>query len=126
MSYERERQWANEPEMTSYFVELLGTGNGTVPTVTFGRNMTFAYVSTGVLTLTFTDYPGKFVGGGILGLRATTPSALKGYSVVFGDPDSTGKIVSVNIFNSAGSAVDLQTAQRIALEVCVKQAGSGV
>ncbi len=126
MSMSQERQWTNEPELESYFVGLAGAGNGVVPTRTFGRGITLSYVSTGIVKLTFGDYPGRFVGGGILGKRATTPSQLASFDVVFGDPDATGTIFQASITNSSETLVDLQANQTITLELVFKRAGAGV
>lgn len=114
---------ASEPEQFDLFVVMTGTGNGTVPTKNIGRGVTLTWVSTGIIKLTFADYEGVFMGGSPT-WQATTASALKGFSVVFGAFDATGTIVNINITNSSQTLVDLQVLQTLGLQLSFRRAGS--
>lgn len=123
MSQERYPARSSEPEQWDVFIAMTGTGNGTVPTKNRGRGVTLTWVSTGIITLTFADYPGVFLGGSPT-WQATTASALKGFSVVFGAFDATGKIVNINITNASSTLVDLQVLQTLGLQLSFSSAGS--
>lgn len=125
MSQERYPSRSSEIEQFDLFIAMTGTGNGTVPTKNLGRGVTLTWVSTGIITLTFGDYPGVFMGGSPA-WQATTASALKGFSCVFGAFDSTGKIVNINITNSSQTLVDLQVLQTLQLQLCFKSAASTI
>jgi hypothetical protein len=85
--------------------------------------VTLAWVSTGIIRLTFSDYQGVFLGGSPT-WQATTASALKGFSVVFGAFDATGTIVNINITNSSQTLVDLQVLQTLGLQLAFRRVGS--
>lgn len=112
---------ASEPELYGQLITLVGTG-AAAPTKIYGRGVACTRVSTGLYTLTFTDSPGNLVGVGY-GFQATTMSALKGYTVVLGAFDATGKIVQFSVTSSTFALVDLAVLQTLSMELTFKRAG---
>jgi hypothetical protein len=99
-----------------YRVGLTGTGAADA-TKRWGQGVTVTRQSAGVHRITFLENPGNFQGWG-QDVGATTPSAVKNYSVVRGDYTVSGSTyyIDVSIFNAAGTATDLAAAQYLDLE----------
>lgn len=81
--------------------------------------MTIAYVSTGVVDITWREAPGKFAGVVGFGFEADTQSGLKGWTVVAGAPTAnpgTGPVtIRLNITNNSDSLADLSASQRLSI-----------
>lgn len=124
MSLEMYPQRSSEPETYSEIVTMLGTG-ASAPTKTYGKGLAITRSGVGVYVLTFTDPPGNLAGYST-GFKATTMSALKGYTATLGDFDAAGKVISVSVWTSAFAAADLAAAQSLSLLLVFKRAGSTV
>jgi len=125
MSLEKYPQYSSEPEQTDLCVTMTGTGAAS-PTKTVGRGVTLLRTGTGLVQMTLGDNIGTFLGGaGGFSFQtggAVTASQLAGWSVVFGAFDSTGKIVTMTIFNGSLAAADLLTGAVLALQMPFKAA----
>jgi hypothetical protein len=102
MSFDQFRPLASEPEVRQHLVKFVG-GSAAVTKV-YGSGITVTYTSTGVVTLTWTDNPGTFIG--LVGtFQATTPGNVKSYVLVPGAYSSTAGL-ALNLYES-GSLTDL-------------------
>jgi len=114
---QRWQAWATEPNKVDVPVRIVG-GSGAV-TKLFGQGASIAYVSTGVIDVTFPDFYGTFLGMDAA-FDATTQSQVAGYTAVAGDPPSnpasgTSGTIRVNIFNNSNTLTDLTSTQRVLL-----------
>jgi hypothetical protein len=94
-----------------YRIRLLGTGNGTAPTVDLGQGITCTWIATGRVTLTWRDNPGTFIGFAGADFRDTTQANVKGYTASAGLYPATASTftLEVDFWNAAQAAVDLAT-----------------
>jgi hypothetical protein len=99
------------PEDRTIKFRLLGTGNGTVPTIDKGKGITASWTATGRILLTFVDNPGGFVTlHGSFG-DTTTQSNVKGWTMTHGAYPATANTctIEVDFWNSSFAAADLAT-----------------
>lgn len=99
-------------------IRLVGAGAAAM-TVKQGVGFAMSRIGAGDHKITWSEKPGNYVG--VLGwsLQSATMVDLKNFSVIFKDPDASNN-VEFTIFNAAGTAVDLSTAQTLTLEVGFK------
>lgn len=118
MSVDSFNDQATEPGLVKWVIRMTGTG-ASVPTKTFGRGVTLTRASTGLVTLTWAEAPGVYLG--ITGhcFEANTQSALKGYSVVGGAFASNA--LTLNITDSTNTLADLAANQFLTLTVSFKR-----
>ena len=88
-----------QSEIVETFVRFVG-GTAAVTKVE-GVGVTVAWTATGIVTLTWAENPGRFMGV-TWGLQATTASALKGYTVVAGVFSTTAFTLAINITGDGG------------------------
>jgi hypothetical protein len=94
-----------QPEAKCHFVRLDGAG-AAAPTKTYGDGVTVARSGAGVLTLTWTDTPGTFLGA-TFGFGATTASDVDGFTACHGAYSTTTLVLPVNVFSDTPAAADL-------------------
>lgn len=101
-------------------IRMVGTG-ASAPTKVYGRNVTIAYSSAGIYTVTWSSSqpPGTFVNA-VASLAATTASGLKNFSLILSDYDTTNLRLTLTLYNAAGTLTDLTSAQWISLNVTFK------
>ncbi len=102
----------------SHVLRLLGTGNGTVPTLDIGHGVTLTWLATGRVRITWAENPGTFVGFS-WGLRDTTQSNVKGMTVTAGLYPATASTFTLEIdfWSSTFAAADLATTNY--LDLCI-------
>jgi hypothetical protein len=105
------------------WVRLKGAGaaamTAMIPETTPGY--TAARVALGDHKITFSESPGRYAGVGGLTLQSATMTDLKNFSVIFKDYDTTLFVIEFSIFNAAGTAIDLTTAQTMCFLVAFKE-----
>lgn len=86
-----------------------GTGNGTVPTLTYGHGVTLSWTATGRILITWAENPGTFVGIGSANFRDATQSNVKGWTANCGAYPATASTftLEVDIWNASQAAADL-------------------
>ncbi len=100
----------NEPQVKAHLVRFVG-GTAAVTKANAGKGVTIAYVSTGLVDLTFSDNPGLFVGFSCE-FQATTQSAVKGYTGVIGVISTTSPwVIRLAITGASEALVDLAALQ---------------
>lgn len=104
---------ADTAELRHRMVTMLGTG-AAVPTITTSLGCVVTRQGVGLLTITFKENPGRFIGC-LSGFFSTTMSDLKGYTVILGTPNIATFAIQVSIFNSAFAATDLIATQSLSL-----------
>lgn len=115
---QRWESWATEPNKVDVPVRIVG-GSGAVTKLSGLGSVSIAYVSTGVIDVTFNDFFGFFLGMDAA-FDATTQSSVAGYTAVAGDPSAsppsgTSGTIRVNIFNNSNTLADLTSSQRVLL-----------
>lgn len=113
------KERATEPDIVETLVSLTGVGAGN-PTKNFGRGVTATRPSTGLINITWTDFPGVYVGVTGHLFEGTTPSGLAGYTVVVGDYNPATKTIQINITNSSNVLTDLAATQRLSITFAFK------
>lgn len=102
------------PEERVIRAGFTGTG-ANAPTIRAGNAFSVTRSGVGVWRVSFLENPGKFVGLDGFVFRATTMSAVKGYSLSCSDytaPASGVKgYIDVSLWDSANAAVDLAASQ---------------
>ncbi len=101
-------------------MRLLGTGNGTVPTLDIGHGVTLAWTATGRIKITWADNPGTFVGfGGMPAFGDTTQANVKGWTATRGVYPLTASTftLEIDIWNSTFAAADLATTSYLDLDL---------
>ena len=121
MAFDAEPARAMEPELVAWPVTFTGAGAAN-PTKNYGKGVAITWTSTGLYRLTFVDAPGNLVCPGGPNWQDATPANLKGFTAVFGAFDSTGKIISVSIYNSAGTLTDLTSTNVVSFDMQFKKA----
>ena len=114
-SYEQRN---TQPECVEHFVKFVG--GTTAVTKTYGPGVTVTYISTGIVDIAWQDNPGTFLGM-TTGLHATTPTALKGYTITCGDFNTSTLKLRLNIFNSSFALADLAASQWAMIALKFKQ-----
>lgn len=120
MSLETYPQKASEPESWEELIVFTGASTAT-PTLNFGKGVTLGRTGAGITTITFKDSPGNLCGAGGQFVSALMTD-LKNFSVVVAPMDTTGKICTLTIFNSSGTATDLTSVQQLSLSLTFKRA----
>lgn len=98
-------------------------GGAAAVTKVFGEGMAVTYIGTGIVDLDFSgnaNNPGTFVGM-VATFQATTPSGVKGYTVVPGLWNATTKKLRLNITNASEALADLAAAQWLTCIVIFKE-----
>lgn len=105
-------------EGRTHRVRLLGTG-AAAPTVEVGQGITASLTATGVVKLTWAEYPGTFVGCPGYMLGAETPGDVKGHTVTRDTPATTAGVFSIelSIWNSSFAADNLQATEYLDLAI---------
>jgi hypothetical protein len=110
-----------QSEIVETFVRFVG---GTLAvTKVEGVGVTVAYTGTGIVTITWAENPGRFMGV-TWGLQATTASGVKGYTVVPGVFSTTAFTLAINITSAAEALVDLAALQWCNLRVSFARNGA--
>jgi hypothetical protein len=109
-----------EPEVWGYIVVLTGAGAAT-PTKTLGQGVTVGRSGAGVLSLTWGENPGTFLGC-TFGFGATTAADLDGWTVSHG-PLSASYVLPLAVFDEAPAAADLPAATTLTLIAWFKRTG---
>lgn len=123
MALDSHVQHAVEPELHAHPVTFTGAGAAN-PTKNFGKGIAVTWVSSGRYRLTFVDAPGNLVCPGGPNWQDATPANLKNFSAVLGSFDSTGKIVDIFIYNSAGTLTDLTSTNIVSFDLQFKRAST--
>ena len=78
-------------------IRILGTGNGTVPTVTFGQGITLSWTATGRVLITWANNPGTFLGLAGAGYQDATQSNVAGCTATVGTYPNTANTFTLEI-----------------------------
>ena len=100
-----------QPEHVMHFWKVVGTGAAD-PTKEEGVGITITRTGAGAYLATWSENPGQYLGSTAT-FEATTITALKGYTVVFGVYSATTKSVAFQVYNSTFAATDLAATQHI-------------
>ena len=111
---------ASQAEIVETFVRFVGGINAV--TKVEGVGVTVTYVSTGIVTLTWAENPGRFMGV-TWGLQATTASGVKGYTVVPGVFSATAYTLAINITNGSETLANLAALEWCNLRVSFARTG---
>lgn len=108
---------SNVHEERTHHVRLLGTG-AAAPTIEFGPGIVASLSATGVVKLTWTEFPGTFIRFGY-GFGAVTPGDVKGQTCTRDTPDTTAGVFSLefSIWSSAFAADNLQLTEYLDLAI---------
>ena len=123
MSFEAYESRSDHPETWDHLVQLVGVTSSVAKSL--GRGVTASRTSTGVYKLVFASNPGIAMLATAT-LRATTMTALAGFTVVFGAYDATNFAQSLTVFNASATATDLAALQWVDLVLSFKNAAKGV
>lgn len=114
----------SEPAVVLIPVKFVG-GAAAVTKVN-GRDCTIAYVSTGVVTLTFGEGHGSFLGMLGRSFEATTQADVDGWTAVPGVYNATTRVLTVKIYNDTPALADLAALNWLTMVLAFQQVGSGV
>lgn len=106
--------FASQTKEVDHFISMLGTGAAT-PTKLEGATVSLNRTGVGIIEIIWADFPGSYMGGKGPCFEATTQAALKGYTVVVGDFDTSLLKVTINITNASDALTDLAAAQRLSI-----------
>lgn len=106
-------------QLRRHQMRWLGTGNGTVPTLDIGHNVTLLWIATGRIKITWSENPGTFVGIGAWTFRDTTQGNVKNFGLTAGLYPAVASTftLEIDLWNASGTAVDLQTTNYLDLEI---------
>lgn len=107
---------SNQPTERDFVLQFVG-GTAAVTKV-YGNGISIAYVSTGLVDVTWSanqEKPGTFVSLKSFGFRATTAANVKGYSAHTGDYNTSTRTVRVSLYDGSNNLVDLAAAQWVTL-----------
>lgn len=110
----------SQPEHNETLVRFVG-GSGAVTKVE-GNGVTVSYTSTGIVTLTWAENPGRFVGCTYM-LQATTPADVKGHTVTAGVFNTTTFALQLHITNASETLHDLAALEWCNLRVSFARTG---
>ena len=125
MSLQAQKQFNTMPQMWEHDVRVLGATSAASIVAPTGRGMTVTYVGSGVLTFTWKENPGTYLGQ-TYSLSATTMSALAGFTAIFGAYNATAFTIQVTINNSSFAGTDLAALQWLTVAFQFAQIGSNV
>jgi hypothetical protein len=97
-----------------HVVRFVGNA-GATPTSYIGPGVTLAWVSTGIIDITWTNHPGTFLAHKSSTFQATTASQVKGFTVVCGDYNATTMTIRINITNAGETLADLSSTQKLCM-----------
>lgn len=112
---------SSQPKEVDHFVSILGTG-AAQPTKLEGATVNINRTGVGVIEVIWPDFPGSYMGCKGRCFEATAQAALKGYTMVVGDFDTTNLKVTINITNAADALTDLAAAQRLSMTFAFRKA----
>jgi len=125
MSQQAYKARSSEPFEVTHNATVLGASGAASFVVPTGRGMTLTYGGSGLLTFTWKENPGVYIGQQY-SFSATTMSALKGYTVVFGAYNTTTFAIQATVYNSTFTATDLAALQWLAVKFVFSETGSNV
>jgi hypothetical protein len=99
---------------------LQGGGNGVAPSMVIGHGMTFTWLATGRVKITWAENPGTFAGIGAGFFRDNASQAtVKNWEVTGGAYPATASTftLEIDIWNAAGAAADLATTSFLDLDL---------
>lgn len=108
----------SEPTERDHVVQFVG-GSAAVTKV-YGRGISVAYVSTGLVDLTWSanqERPGTFVAPKSAMFHATTQANVKAYTCVTGVYNVSARTLRVNMYDASNNLVDLAALQWLTLTV---------
>lgn len=123
MSIDASELKSDHPDTWVRLVTVLG--GSSAATMTVGRGVTLTYGGSGLLTLTWKENPGLFLGLDA-SFQATTMAALKGYTVVAGVFNTTTNALALTVYNSSFAATDLAALQWLSLRIYFKESALAV
>lgn len=96
------------PESDLVLCPVRFVGGTAAVTKVFGKGITVTYTGTGLVTLTFGDAQGEFVGlAGMPSFEATTSANVKGHTAVPGAYNAATRSVILSITNASEALHDL-------------------
>lgn len=110
------------PDVRRHAVYLTGAGTS-APTVRSGPSVTVTRTGTGAYTITWSEYPGVFLGWRA-DLGASTPADVAGHTVVRDDYDTATKSLPFVLYNASDAAHDLAASEYLDIEVTFKMTGA--
>ncbi len=123
MAQDRWELFGSEPETRLDLLFFVG-GTTSAAAKVYGKGMSMAWTSTGIYTVTWSEYPGLWMGA-TWGLAATTASTVKGFTVVMTTPAVVGSgptwSATINVTSAAEALVDLTAAQWCTLHMGFKR-----
>jgi len=120
MSLEAFATRSPQPEVVDHLVRFVG-GTAAVTKVE-GAGVTVTYVSTGIVQLTWSDNPGRFMGF-TPGFQATTPANVKGHTATAGVYSTTAYTLEIHITNASEALHDLAALEWLNLRIAFAQTG---
>ncbi len=105
---------ATNPGETDHLIRFVG-GSAAVTKV-YGPGVTVAYTNTGIVTFTWAENPGTFLGANAT-FQATTPGDVAGHTAVFGAFNTTAFTLVVRIYNASDALHDLAALEWLACRV---------
>lgn len=115
MSQEAWKQKSTEPDEVISRVRFVG-GSAAV-TKLRGTGVTVTYIGTGLVDLTWAEFPGEYIGVDGWGFDATTAADLKGFTVVPGAYNTTTRTLRLSITNASEALTDLAAAQNLSIGI---------
>jgi hypothetical protein len=109
-------------DVWAHVIDITGAGAAN-PTKNHGAGVTVTWVSTGLYELAWSENPQTYLTY-THGFRATTASALKGFTVTAGDYNATTFKMRFSVTNASDNLADLAAAQSLGLVVYFREAGS--
>ena len=110
-----------QADIVETFVRFVGGTNAV--TKVEGVGVTVTYVSTGIVTLTWAENPGRFIGLAP-GFQATTVSEVYGYTGHHGVFNTTAFTLSFHIANASNAVANLTATQWANLRVSFARNGA--
>ncbi len=120
MSFQAQPLRCSQAEVVDTLIRFVG-GTAAVTKVE-GVGVSVAWTATGIVTLTWAENPGRFMGL-TWGLQATTASGVKGYTVVPGVFSTTAFTLAINITGASEALVDLAALQWCNLRIAFARTG---
>ncbi len=107
---------ASEPGLVKVECRFLGTG-AALMTKEYGSGFVLARTGVGVHTLTFPEYPGRYIGSQT-NFDATSAIAVAGYTAVV--TVTSPLVLTLSTFNGSNAAADMAAAQWLNLTLKFK------
>lgn len=106
--------YATTPKAKHHTVVIQGNGTGQ-PTQIEGPGITLNRTNVGIIDITWSTLPGRYIGLVSRSFEAATPSQLKGYSAVTTRFDPTTLKSTLNITDATNALADLTSTQFLTL-----------